>query len=137
MKQILFIIAFFFVCLSENFAQEIPIIIRADGKVMNRGRYLGTLTMAGGLDQNGKIVSSLNESGNTVDSAGKMLGNTSEGSVLTYYCDGKPQHYFISKASNNYLIKNKKGKTYILMDRQYKAQAISALHYIYENACVL
>lgn len=137
MKEILFITAFFFVCLSENFAQEIPIIIRADGKVMNRGRYLGELTTAGGLDQNGKLVSSLDESGNTVDSVGKILGSTSRGSILTYFCDGKPQNYFISKTSNNYLIKNKKGKTYILMDKRYKAQAISALHYIYENACVL
>jgi hypothetical protein len=45
---------------------------------MNRGRYLGELTMTGGLDQKGKYISLLDESGNTVDSAGKTLGNTSQ-----------------------------------------------------------
>lgn len=139
MKQLLFIIAFFFIFPTGSFAQKIPIIIHADGRVMNRDRYLGKLNQEGGFDQNGKLVSTLQNSGITVDSAGKILGSVSQSRILTYICDGKPQNYFISKASNsnNYLIKNVKGKTYILLDKQYKSQAISAIHFIYENTCVL
>ena len=139
MKQLLFISAFFFIYPTGSFAQKIPIIIHADGKVMNRNRYLGKLTSEGGFDQNDKSVSVLHSSGITVDSAGRILGNVSQGRILTYVCDGKPHNYFISKASNsnNYLIKNIKGKTYILLDKRYKPQVISAIHFIYDNACVL
>ncbi len=139
MKQLLFIIAFFFVYPMGTFAQKIPIIIHADGKVMNRDKYLGTLSQEGGFDQNGKQVSVLQSSGITVDSEGRILGDVSQGRILTYICEGIPQNYFISKApnSNNYLIKNTKGRTYILLNERYKSQAISAIHFIYDNACVL
>ena len=139
MKQLLFIIAFFFIYPTGSFAQKIPLIIHADGRVMNRDRYLGTLNHEGGFDQNGKQVSVLQSTGITVDSAGTILGDVSQGRILTYICNGKPQNYFISKASNsnNYLIKNTKGKTYILLNEQYKSQAISAIHFIYDNTCVL
>jgi hypothetical protein len=139
MKQLLFTIAFFFMYPTGNFAQKIPVIIHSDGKVMNGDRYLGKLTTEGGFDQNGESVSILQNSGITVDSAGRILGGVLQGRILTYICNGKPQNYFISKASNsnNYLIKNRKGKTYILLDKRYKSQAISAIHFIYDNACVL
>lgn len=137
MKQLLFIIAFFFVYPMGSFAQQVPIIIHADGKVMNRDRYLGKITSEGGFDQNDKSVSVFQNSGITVDSAGKILGSVPQGRILTYICNGKPQNYFMSKVSNNYLIKNMKGKTYILLDKRYKSQAISAIHFIYDNACVL
>ncbi len=139
MKQLLFITAFFFIYPTGNFAQKIPLIIHADGRVMNRDRYLGKLTSEGGFDQNDKYVSKLESSGITVDSAGRILGDVPQGRILTYICNGKPQNYFISKAHNsdNYLIKSIKGKTYILLDKRYKSQAISAIHFIYDNACVL
>jgi hypothetical protein len=139
MKQILFIIVFFFIYLTRSFAQKIPIIIHADGKVMNRDRQLGKLTSEGGFDQNGESVSRLESSGITVDSTGKILGDVAKGGNLTYLCNGVPQRYIIVKSSksNNYMIKNTKGKTYILLNKRYKNQAISAIHFIYENTCVL
>lgn len=139
MKQLLFTIAFFFIYPTGNFAQIIPVIIHADGKVMNRDRQLGTLTSQGGFDQNGEAISKLEDSGITVDSAGRILGDVAKGSRLLYLCNGVPQNYSIVKSSKsgNYLIKNRNGKTYILMDKRFKAQAISAIHFIYENTCVL
>jgi hypothetical protein len=139
MKQILLIIAFFFMYPTGNFAQKIPVIIHADGKVMNRDRLLGKLTSEGGFDQNGKSISKLEDSGITVDSSGKILGDAAKGSKLLYLCNGIPQNYTMVKfsKSGNYMIKNKKGKTYILLDKRFKAQAISAIHFIYENTCVL
>lgn len=122
-----------------NFAQKVPVIIHADGKVMNRGRFLGNLTSEGGFDPNGNSISKLEDSGITVDSAGRILGDVAKGSQLLYLCNGVPQNYTIVKSSKsgNYMIKNRKGKTYIQLDKRYKAQAISAIHFIYENTCVL
>lgn len=139
MKQLLFTIAFFFLYPTGNFAQKIPVIIHSDGKVMNRDRYLGSLTSEGGFDQNSKSISKVEDSGITVDSAGKILGDVAKGSKLLYLCNGVPQNYTMVKSSKsgNYMIKNRKGKTYILLDKRYKSQAISAIHFIYENACVL
>jgi hypothetical protein len=139
MKQLLLIITFFVLNPTGTFAQKIPIIIHADGKVMNRDRYLGQLTSEGGLDQNGKSISKLESSGITVDSSGRILGDMAKRGRLEYICNGVPQKYSIVKSSksDSYQIRNRKGKTYILLDKRYKAQAISAIHYIYENACVL
>ena len=139
MKQLLFIIAFFFIYPTGNFAQQIPVIIGADGRVMNRDRYLGKLTTEGGFDQNGKSVSKVENSGITVDLSERILGDMAKGGKLTYLCNGIPQNYTIVKSSksDNYRIKNRKGKTYILLHKRYKAQAISAIHFIYENTCVL
>jgi hypothetical protein len=139
MKHLLLIIAFFFIYPMGSFAQKVPVIIQADGRVMNKGIYLGKLTSQGGFDQNGKAVSELQGSGITIDSSGKILGDVVKGSTLFYLCNGVPQKYTIIKSSksNNYMIKNRKGKTYILLDKRYKAQSISAIHFIYENTCVL
>lgn len=135
----MFIIAFFFVHPTGIFAQKVPVIIQADGKVLNRGRYLGKLTPEGGFDQNGKAISILQVSGITVDSSGKILGDVAKGNTIFYLSDGIPQKYTIAKSSKsaNYMIKNRKGKTYILLNKRYKAQSISAIHFIYENTCVL
>jgi hypothetical protein len=123
MKQLLLIIVFFFVCPTGNFAQKIPIVIHADGKVMNRDRYLGNLTSEGGFNKNGKSVSKLEGSGTTVDSVGKILGDIPKNGKILYLCNGVPQKYTIVKSSksDNYLIKNRKGKTYILLDKRYKS----------------
>ncbi len=139
MKKLLFIIAFFFMYQTGNFAQKIPVIIHSDGKVMNRDRYLGNLTSEGGFDQNGKSISKVEDSGITVDSTGSILGDVAKDGKLLYLCNAVPQHYTIVKSSKsgNYMIKNRKGKTYIELDKRYKAQAISAIHFIYENTCVL
>ena len=139
MKQLLFLIVFFFINPTGNFAQKIPVIIGADGRVMNRDRYLGKLTQEGGFDQNGKSVSTVESSGITVNSSERIIGDMAKGGKLTYLCDGMPQNYTIVKSSKsgNYRIKNRKGKTYILLNKRYKAQAISAIHFIYENTCVL
>lgn len=124
---------------TENFAQKIPVIIHSDGKVMNRDRYLGKLTTEGGFDQNGESISKVEDSGITVDLSGRILGDVAKGSKLLYLCNGVSQNYTIVKSpkSGNYMIKNRKGKTYIQLDKRYKAQAISAIHFIYENTCVL
>jgi len=139
MKQLPFLIIFFFIYPTENFAQQIPVIIGADGRVINRDRYLGILTSEGGFDQNGKPVSIVENSGITVDSSERILGDMAKDGKLTYLCNGIPQNYTIVKSSKsgNYRIKNRKGKTYILLNKRYKAQAISAIHFIYENTCVL
>ena len=139
MKQLMFLIIFFFIYPTGNFAQKIPVIIGADGRVMNRDRYLGKLTQEGGFDQNGKSVSTVESSGITVNSSERIIGDMAKGGKLTYLYDGMPQNYTIVKSSKsgNYRIKNRKGKTYILLNKRYKAQAISAIHFIYENTCVL
>jgi hypothetical protein len=139
MKQLLLTIAFFFLYPTGSFAQKTPIIIGSDGKVMNRGIYLGKLTSKGSFDQNGKSVSILQSSGITVDSSGRILGDAAKGNSLVYLCNGVPQKYNIIKSSksDSYMVKNRKGKTYILLDKRYKSQAISAINFIYDNACVL
>lgn len=83
-------------------------------------------------------MTTIDHSGNTVDSKGNIISKAPKNGIVEYYEDGKAEKFTIGEPTHNGMctVKNAKGKTVLLLHQSYKSQAACAIHCLYANHCM-
>lgn len=117
---------------SQNYKQPIP-SIDAQGKIMDaKGKHIGWITSDGVIkDARGGKIAHIDDQGNAVNATtGKILGKASKNGTYLYHVhDGGADSLTVSSPMNGKCeVKDKKGKTVLLVHENYKQYGACALH---------
>ncbi|HVD98900.1 MAG TPA: hypothetical protein VNB90_11905 [Cytophagaceae bacterium] len=108
-------------------------LIKEDGKVFNNeGKHIGWITKDGIVkDTSGQKVAEIDSEGNLVESAtGKKLGKAEKNGNFTPYFSKTPDDKWSVSApvNGNCTVKDKNGKTVVIIHENYKQQGACAYH---------
>lgn len=139
MKKLLFLTFLAIVTLTfaqnsyaQNYKQPLP-SIDANGKVINaKGKHIGWVTSDGIIkDAAGKKIAHIDNDGNAIDAeTGKKLGKASKNGTYLYHVQtGTQDSLTVGPPMNGICeVKDKKGKTIVLVHENYKQYGACAMH---------
>lgn len=118
--------------LSQNYKQPIP-SIDAQGKIMDgKGNHIGWITSDGVVkDASGKKIAHIDDQGNAVNaSTGKVLGKASKNGTYLYHVENGHSDSLtvLSPMNGKCEVKDKNGKTVLLVHENYKQYGACGLH---------
>jgi len=117
---------------SQNYKQPFPSIDK-QGKISDvKGKQIGWITSEGVIkDAAGRKIAHVDEQGNAVDATtGKILGKASKNGTYLYHVEnGNSDSLTVSSPMNGKCeVKDKNGKTVLLVHESYKQYGACAIH---------
>lgn len=117
---------------SQNYKQPIP-SIDAQGKIMDAtGKHIGWVTSDGVIkDAAGRKIAHIDDQGNAVNATtGEVLGKASKNGTYLYHVGngGSDSLTVLSPMNGKCEVKDRNGKTVLIVHENYKQYGACALH---------
>ena len=121
------------------FAQNMTPSVDYLGHIVHENIEVGFLNSNGGYDKIGKKICQADEEGNVTDLEGGFIAKGPEGNIFTFTHLGVSEKYNISLVTQVGMLEvnNSLGKTVLLLHKDFKVQAVCAMHFLYNNHAML